>query len=793
MPAPTRSTSTALLVRAFVTCAAFASLSAAVALSVPERARAQGFLLPTAPDAPPLAIEHHRVAVSIRERVAETRIDQVFTNQTGTALEASYVFPLPPGASVSGFAMWVGGRRVPGEVLEAVRARRIYEGIVARVRDPGLVEFVGGRLFRARVSAVPAGGSQRIELRFTQTLSYHAGVVHYRYPLRTAGAAPRTRSDMTVSARIVSRTPIRAVYSPSHPVEVSRPDDHHAVVGFEANGVVLDDDFDLYYAVQDRDVGLSLLTHRPGGPNEEDGYFVAMISPRIEAADREIANKEIIFVFDTSGSMAGEKLERAKAALDYMLARLRPGDHFQIVRFATDVEALFGGTASVPASRANIDRARRFASRFVAAGGTALDGGLGAAYATRSPGGLRAPRMVVFLTDGMPTIGQTDPRAIIDRVGASAETARLFVFGVGDDVNTTFLDQLASRGRGVGDYFRDGREMEGRLSAFYDRVAYPLITDIALEFPGLDVADVYPRDLGHLYRGGQLFVVGRYRGAGVKAIRLVGQASHDDRPRVFSYQAEFPEQRSSNDWLPRLWATRKVGHLLDEIRLRGERRGLREEVQRVAQRFGIVTPYTNYLAVADDEMPPGLAAAAPPSDGSESIDSPAPVSPVSSAPRPAFEGFAEATSDYDYAEAETAAGGSSGGARRGAPAGGAGERGRAISRRLRAMREAERAPAGSPSMSSGNTRYVAGRTFRLIRGMWVDVAYRRDMPTLRIRYASPAYFALLRARPAVARFLVLGERLTLVAPGRRAVVVDPSASAGVSATEVRRFITGGTE
>ena len=785
MPSPMRPTSPVLFACAFV------ALSAVYALSVPGRARAQGFLLPAAADASPLAIEHHRVSVTIRERVAETRVDQVFTNHTGSALEASYVFPLPPGASVSGFAMWVDGRRVPGEVLEAGRARHIYESIVARVRDPGLVEFVGGRLFRARVFPVPPGGSQRIELRFTQTLSYHAGVVHYRYPLRTAGAAPRTRADMTVSARIVSRTPIRSVYSPSHPVEVSRPDDHHAVVSFEANGVVLEDDFDLYYAVQDRDVGLSLLTHRAGGPDGEDGedgYFVAMISPRIVSADREIANKEIIFVFDTSASMAGEKLARAKAALDYMLARLGPGDHFQIVRFATDVEALFRETASVPATPANIDRARRFASRFVAAGGTALDGGLDAAYATRTPG-QHAPRIVVFLTDGMPTIGETDPRAIIDRVGASAETARLFVFGVGDDVNTTFLDQLAGRGRGVGDYFRDGREMEGRLSAFYDRIAYPLITDITLEFPGLDVTDVYPRDLGHLYRGGQLFVVGRYRGAGAKTLRLVGQVSREDRPRAFSYQVDFPEVRRTNDWLPRLWATRKVGHLLDEIRLRGERRGLREEVQRVAQRFGIVTPYTNYLVVADDEIPPGLAAAAPPVDRSESLDSRAPVSPVSPAPLPPFEGFAEATSDYDYAEPETAAGGSDAGARPGAPPGGAGERGRAISRRLRAMREAERVP----SVSSGGTRYVDGRTFRLVRGMWVDVAYRRDMPTLRICYASPAYFALLRVQPALGRLLALGERLTFVAPGRRAVVIDASAPGGVSAAEVRRFITGGAE
>ena len=211
---------------------------------------------------------------------------------------------------------------------------------MARVRDPGLVEHVGGRLFRARVFPIPPNSEQRVEIRFSQTLEYQDSVIHYRYPLHTGGPAARTLEDFTFTADIVSRTPIRAVYSPTHPLAVSRPDEHRATVGFEAQQAILDSDLDLYYSVQDRDVGLSLLTHQPPG---EDGYFLAMIAPRAEIAEQEISAKEIVFVFDTSGSMAGEKLARAQAALDYMLARLRPDDRFQIVRFSTDVEVLFGG------------------------------------------------------------------------------------------------------------------------------------------------------------------------------------------------------------------------------------------------------------------------------------------------------------------------------------------------------------------------------------------------------------------------------------------------------------------
>jgi len=778
---------------------------AASAVHAPS-AQAIGFMLPSDRAVDPLAIRYHRVDVTIRERVAETRVEQAFRNHTNQVLEATYVFPVPEGAAVSGFTMWVNGRRQRGELLESNRARNIYEQIVSRMQDPGLVEHIGGNVFRARVFPIQPGSEQRVEIRFTQTLPYESGVVHYRYPLRTGGRAARTLEDMTVSANIVSRTPIRAVYSPSHPIGVSRRDEHHATAGYEATAVTLDEDFDLFYAVQDREVGLSLLTHRPQG---EDGYFLAMVAPRTEVTAREIANKEVLFVFDTSGSMAGEKIERAKAALDYMLARLGPDDHFQIVRFSTDIEALFDGGASVPATADNVARARRFAAHFVAAGGTAIDGALEEAYRMRRPRRQgAAARMVVFLTDGMPTIGETRPRQIVDRVGREGEQARLFVFGVGDDVNTTFLDQLARRGRGVGDYFRDGREMERRLSAFYDRVAYPLLTDLSLSFPGLEVSDVYPRDLGHLYRGGQLFVVGRYRSSGPQQLRLTGRASHEREARTFAYDVEFPRTDEENDWLPRLWATRKIGFLLDEIRLRGEHPELRTAVVSLAQRFGIVTPYTSFLVVEDEAIPPGLEVDGRFRQPADRSGGARPVVPNEPAPAPSqaqrnFEGFDSATSEYDFEDDDMrgnlsrpsagSGGGSGGGGARGttstsrAPRGGAGERGRRISRQLREMREAEQSAAAT----ARDTRFVGGRTFRLVRGMWVDAVYRRGMPTIRVRYASEAYFALLRERPSLRRFFALGQRVTVTLEGGRAVIVDQRAPAGVSAADVARFLSGG--
>jgi Ca-activated chloride channel family protein len=552
-----------------------------------------------------------------------------------------------------------------------------------------------------------------------------------------------------------------------------------------------------------------------------------MIAPRTEVTESEIAAKEVLFVFDTSGSMAGDAIERAKGALDYMLARLRPTDRFQVVRFSTDVEALFDGGASVPATPANVASARRFASGFVAAGGTAIDAALHEGLRTRGPHG-QMPRMVVFLTDGMPTIGETIPQRILENVRASAGDARLFVFGVGDDVNTTFLDQLAQANGGVGDYFRDGSEMERRLSSFYDRIAYPLFTDLRLEIPGLSSFDVYPRDLAHLYRGEQLLVVGRYRGEGTRQVRLTGRASNEREPRTFAFDVSFASSEPDNDWLPRLWATRKIGFLLDEIRLRGERAELRTEVVALAQRFGIVTPYTSYLVVEDEAVPPELAqqaqaqprvmmpfrAADPTAGNSRRMSQPAEPAP-SPEPPPAdgrgdFDGFRDATTSYDFED--DAIGGdmerpeasgvrarpgrhrvtvsqapSTGGSGAGsAPAGATGERGRNIARRLRTMREAEQ----TSSAAVAGTRFVDGRSFRLVSGMWVDSSYRRSMPTLRVRYGSDGYFALLRVRPDLRRALALGERVTVALPGGRAVIIDAAAPASVSEADVRRFLVG---
>jgi Ca-activated chloride channel family protein len=779
------------------------------ALVAPSPARAVGLLVPTDTSLGPLSIRSHRVEVEVHERVAETRVTQVFRNHTARQLEATYIFPVPPGASVSGFAMTVNGVRQEGQLLEAGEARRIYEGIVARLQDPGLVEYMGGNLFRARVFPIPPRGDQTVEIRFAQTLDYQSSTLHYRYPLRTTGPQAQTLEDFTLRATIHSRLPIRSVYSPTHRVDTTRRGDRQVTVGFEEGRAALDRDFDLFYTVADGDVGLSVLTHRPPG---EDGYFLMMMAPRTELTEREIVGKDILFVVDTSGSMAGEKMEHARQALRAWVERLNPDDTFNVLRFSTDVESM--AETSLSASPANRARALRFINSFDASGGTAIAPALSQALAVPPRRG--APRVVVFLTDGMPTVGETSVPAIIRMVQERNQgRAQLFVFGLGDDVNTTFLDLLAQQNRGAADYARSGAEMSTLLAGFYNMIAFPVLADLALALPGAEAYDIYPRDLGTLYRGGQLVVTGRYRTPGDVRVALTATVATQPEPRRFEWPVMLPAREEGNAFIPRVWGTRKVGYLLDEIRLRGENPELRDSVIGLARRFGIVTPYTSYLVTEPAATPERPIEPAP-----VDVDDlrnrarlvtvsrgPGQPPPPAAAPRPAPRAAPrEEAASFDAFQsiAGSAPGhrmGGGGGTGASVPMGGAvrprastampaapvaqaapsmpapaptsdatGEAGRRVASSLRVLREAERVNAGA-----GGTRYVAGRAFLQRDGVWQEDNLPAGARTLRVRPMSRAYFALLQARPAVRELLALGQRVRFRLDDGRVVDVSPDA------------------
>src|SRR5262245_20269881 len=298
-------------------------------------ASAAGLLIPADTNLPPLAMVYHRVNVAIDDQVAVTTVEQAFRNHTDRPLEATYVFPVPRGASVNRFTMLVDGKEVSGEMIEAAKARQIYTDIVRRTQDPGLLEYLGNNLMRLRVFPIAPRSDQRIMLRYTAVSSRDAGLVEYVYPLKTDGKATQTLQDFSVKLAIRTQQPLSSIYSPTHAINIKRNGDRAAEVVFERNQAALDKDFQLFYAIGNGEVGLTPLTYRP--LSGEDGYFLFLIDPQIEASSARIAPRDVVFVLDTSGSMAGIKLDQAKKALRHCLDNVNSHDRFAVLNFSTTV------------------------------------------------------------------------------------------------------------------------------------------------------------------------------------------------------------------------------------------------------------------------------------------------------------------------------------------------------------------------------------------------------------------------------------------------------------------------
>jgi Ca-activated chloride channel homolog len=749
---------------------------------------AQGMLIPTDPSLQPLNLKYQRVTADITDAASVTKVEQVFVNDTPRPLEATYLFPLPKGAALSEFAMWINGKKTKGEVLERQKAAEIYEGIVRRLKDPGLLEYMDNDLFRARVFPVPANGEQRIEISFSQVLDYQSGLYHYAYPLGAAthsvagGWFPRrpwtppnegprppqpppgktqVEHDFTFAARIAAKVPIKSIYSPTHAIQIGRKDDRNAIVGLEEGGGSILHDLDLYYSVSEKDVGLSLLSYRTG---DDPGYFLMLISPKQEYQRNETMGKRVTLVLDSSGSMEGEKIRAAKAALKYCLSRLGSDDQFNVIRFSTDVETLFDRLQ--PANQGTVKKATEFVDNIPALGATAIDEALTRALADGGDHPDRhAPHIVIFITDGEPTIGETDEQVIAQHARATNKAnSRIFTFGVGDEINARLLDRLAAEGGGASEYIRGGSDFEAKIAGFYDKLSHPVLSEVNVALGSIGAYDIYPHKLPDLFKGSQLTIVGRYRAPGDSKVQLTGFVS--GQSRTYDYGANFPQESKAADFIPRLWAVRKVGYLIDEIRLHGERSELRDEVTTLGKRFGIVTPYTSYLVVEDEPVNRPVAQPQPnwpvfgPTGGEDRSPPPAPPAETSAQ-------SGGGTSSV-FAPAPEVALRKKAFARPESLGAAVGNDGIAVAQATREMKEEEK------TKNDIGVQSVAGRTYLLRRGAWIDAAIGEKPPQIiQVKYLSDAYFALVRARPELKGALALGNHVTVLVAANKAVEVRP--------------------
>jgi Ca-activated chloride channel family protein len=759
-----------------------------------------GLLIPTDKALPPLAMLNHQVSIAIEDQVAVTRVEQTFRNHTDRPLEATYVFPVPRGAGIRKFSMWVDGKEVLGELIEADRARRIYTDIVRRTQDPGLLEYMGNSVMRLRIFPVPAKGDQKVALSYTSLAARDGDIVEYTYPLKTDGKATRTLEKFALRASLKSQHPIENVYSPTHAITVTRLNDREAAVAFEREQAPLEQDFQLYYAVGDQDVGLTTMTQRP--LTSEPGFFLMLLSPRPKLSSTHVIPRDMVLVLDTSGSMRGAKMDQAKKALQYCLANLGSQDRFGLINFATTVNKYQDMLAE--ATKERLDHARKWVEELEATGGTAIDDALAAALGMRSSDAGRS-FTVVFFTDGCPTIGETDPDKILKHVaGKNTANTRIFTFGVGNDVNATMLDQLADKTRAVSTYVRPEEDIEVKVSGLYSKISHPVLTNLQLKTGNdMRLTDVYPPELPDLFQGGQIVVLGRYTGQGHAALRLTGMVG--DEPREFVYEANFPPQTMEDrSFVEQVWARRKVGYLLDQIRANGEKKELVEETVALAKKYGIATPYTSYLVVPDAPVPvvrrvqPGFADGVlfgggggdgrPPALARPSAQRAPPmrVSEMAAKAVATGGGLADTRNQMDEWLYKQEATGTAGWRRSLADAkdkkSAYEEARKALARRDRDSVQAGKLGVDlsvqTNNLKSQNRleltaqRNVLGRNCLEIGGVWIDGGFEAKMPVVTIKAMSDAYFRLLERHPEIKVVLQLGNHLVWVAPSGTALIID---------------------
>ncbi len=657
-----------------------------------------------------VGLARESIRVTVEAGVARVEVNWLLANGTQRDEEAEVLYPFPPGAVVTSYRLSMGEHELRGQLLPEPEAKKIYTDIVRQMRDPSLLRHVGGPVYRSSTFPVPAQGERALRFHYSIPVSRDGELFRLSLPLGGAG-------QTVLAADLFSSVPIRTIYSPSHSIAVHRETENHASLSFEAKGDG-GSSFTLYYSISPEDLGLSLLAHRHAG---DDGWFLLSGVPSLKLGERAAA-RNVLFVLDTSGSMAQEgKIEQARRALTFCLRGLARTDRFNILTFDSGVRTL--SRKPQEADPDAVKLAEEFVASISARGGTAIHAALTEALSQVGQDGLSTD--VVFLTDGLPTIGETDLARIRESVKkANGGKSRVFVFGVGNDVNVPFLDALALENGGSPEFVRQGDDLSVAVTSFFSRMTHPVLTDCELAFEGVEVFDVYPRDLHSLFKGQQILVFGRYKGDGKVRVRLTGKVSGERKE--YTYDTTFPSRRAENTFIAPLWAARKVGYLIDEVRGKGNVPEVIDEIVRLSREYGILTEYTAFLAreapgMTAEDLRRGVGARF---DGARALETGDP------AIRQANEKECrkKACTEADW-------------------------------RRADGVAEAQDA--------AGAVAVVCDRAFYNRAGCWVDARVRQErQPDIVVERFSPEYFELIEGSDDLARLLSVGERVIVEHEGK---------------------------
>ncbi|MEW5917227.1 MAG: VWA domain-containing protein, partial [Gemmatimonadota bacterium] len=534
-------------------------------------------------------------------RVVRYEITEKFVNRGGGLGEADYIFPMPQGAAFEDLRLEINGELVSGETLAADKARRIYEDIVRRQRDPALVEWMGYGLLRARIFPLPHGEEKKVVVRFRSVVRREGSSLRVDYargsdpsggrtPVATSVVERDDDDEKTTGWSRFTLTIPRGVdygepYSPTHTLRMrDRGNRREVRASGSAAAITI-----LLPLRRPNEPSLTLVAH---APEREDGYALIAISP--PAANMRALPRDLTFVMDVSGSMRGQKFEQAKAAARLILQSLERADRFRLIDFATDVNAFHD--EFVHATPENVRAARRYIDNLRAEGSTNISGALEEALDTDGPAtrGERMP-LVVFVTDGEPTVGERNPEAIAAMAAKLRHEARVFTVGVGAEIHAGLVEQLALEGRGTAHFVAANESVERAVGLLAQRLTSPVLTNVRVRADGVRLTNLHPVLPVDLFAGQDLVLLARYDGSG--EARIVVESDSPDGRISWRREVRFPARERDNAFVGRLWAAQRIGWLAAEKRKRGASSEIDAEIKSLGEKFGIPTEFSSYLVL----------------------------------------------------------------------------------------------------------------------------------------------------------------------------------------------------
>lgn len=544
-----------------------------------------------------LEIKEHSVKVVVNNGVAVTELEQIFVNKENRMVEALYTFPVPSGASVANFSMWINGKEMIGEVVEKKRARKIYESYKATQVDPGLLEQVDYKRFEMRIYPIAANAEQRIKVTYYQELDFDHDEATYVYPLattvssgtaRTGAIDERTSGKFALSLDVKSEVPIVSLSSPSHTDQFITVEHspNYCQASLEVSGGDLSRDVVLHFDTERPRTGFDIITAKQGG---EDGYFQLTLTAGQELEEIN-HGMDYVFILDVSGSMANDgKMRMSRNSLQAFIESLGPQDRFEMMAFNISPNPLWSSLQTV--SKETQQQATDFLAQQKARGGTSLWPAVSAAYRYDDPDRILN---IVVLSDGM--TGQSEQQELLRAIDQRPAGSRVFCIGVGNDVNRPILNQLAQKAGGIADFISQEDDFERAATAFRRKLLRPAATNVNFTFGGVEVYDLEPKELPNLFYGAPLRLYGRYKNGGTGSVTFKGEVLGQAVDQ--SVEVNFPKETAGNSEIERMWAYRRVEQLMRAGRL--ETQMDTNEIIRLCEEYSIISQYASFIVLEND-------------------------------------------------------------------------------------------------------------------------------------------------------------------------------------------------